>query len=388
MKDKQKLLIECMDRAVNNHEVAGVIALEIKDGKEIFFATSGYADIKNSIPMSRDTIFRLYSQTKPITAVAAMMLIEDGIIDLSEPVGKYINSFNDQTYLLKGKVHKVPADNKMRIRDLFNMTSGLVYPGTNTTSEVAVGRLMLDMEKKLGTDNMTTTMEFAEELGKIPLNFIPGSHFQYGTSADVLGAVIEKASGMTFGDFVRSRILEPLEMKDTDFFVPENKKSRLAKAYKLIKNNLTEYHGNNLVISNNGDINSFESGGAGLFSTIDDYANFGQMLMNEGVFNGKRLLSANSVKYLTSGKLTKAQQLDLMSWQGLEGYTYANLMRVLENPGQASLIANKGEYGWDGWLGAHFSNDPATRTTFIMLIQLYDYGTGPLTRKLKNIIFS
>lgn len=388
MRDKQKLIQECMDRAVENQEVAGVIALEIKDGKEIFFAKSGYADIKNNIPIGRDNIFRLYSQSKPITATAAMMLIEDGILDLGEPVGNYIESYNKQTYLSKDKVHKVPEENKMRIRELLNMTSGLVYPGLNTASEVEVGRLMNKMEKKLGSDKMMTTMEFADELGKIPLNFIPGSHFQYGTSADVLGAVIEKASGMSFGDFVRSRILEPLDMKDTDFYVPDSKKDRLVKAYRFTKGKLCKYSGDHLAIRNNGDPNPFESGGAGLFSTIDDYAHFGQMLLNGGTYEGKQLLTPNSVKYLTSGKLNGTQQLDLQKWQGLEGYTYGNLMRVLDDPRQASLIANKGEYGWDGWLGAHFSNDPETNTTFLMMVQRYDYGTGPLTRKLKNIIFS
>lgn len=388
MRDKQRLVQECMDRAVYKQEVAGVVALEIKEGKEVLFAKSGFADIKNGIPMSRDTIFRLYSQSKPITAAAAMVLVEDGILDLGEPVGDYIDSFNNQTYLSKGKVHKVPSDKKMRIRDLMNMTSGLVYPGINTPTEVAVGRLMTNMEKRLGTDKMMTTMEFADKIGRIPLNFIPGSHFQYGTSADVLGAVIEKASGMSFGDFVRARILDPLRMNDTDFYVPDSKKDRLAKAYRNVKGRLIEFHGDRLVIRNNGDINPFESGGAGLFSTVDDYARFAHMLINGGKFGNKRLLSENSVKFLTSGKLLPYQQLDLEKWQGLEGFTYGNLMRVLDDPSQATIIGNKGEYGWDGWLGAYFVNDPSTKTTFIMLVQRFDYGTGPLTRKLRNIIFS
>lgn len=388
MRDKQRLVQECIDRAVYKQEVAGVVALEIKEGKEVLFAKSGFADIKNGIPMSRDTIFRLYSQSKPITAAAAMVLVEDGILDLGEPVGDYIDSFNNQTYLSKGKVHKVPSDKKMRIRDLMNMTSGLVYPGINTPTEVAVGRLMTNMEKRLGTDKMMTTMEFADKIGRIPLNFIPGSHFQYGTSADVLGAVIEKASGMSFGDFVRARILDPLRMNDTDFYVPDSKKDRLAKAYRNVKGRLIEFHGDRLVIRNNGDINPFESGGAGLFSTVDDYARFAHMLINGGKFGNKRLLSESSVKFLTSGKLLPYQQLDLEKWQGLEGFTYGNLMRVLDDPSQATIIGNKGEYGWDGWLGAYFVNDPSTKTTFIMLVQRFDYGTGPLTRKLRNIIFS
>ncbi len=388
MRDKLKLIQECMYRAVYKQEVAGVVALEVKEGKEVLFAKSGFADIKNGIPISRDTIFRLYSQSKPITAAAAMMLVEDGIIDLGEPVGNYIDSFNNQTYLSKGKVHKVPVDKKMRIRDLMNMTSGLVYPGIGTPTEVSVGRLMNGMEKRLGTDKMMSTMEFAEKIGKIPLNFLPGSHFQYGTSADVLGAVIEKASGMTFGDFVRARILDPLRMKDTDFYVPDSKKDRLSKAYKNVKGRLVEYHGDRLVIRNDGGLNPFESGGAGLFSTVDDYARFGQMLLNNGKFGNKQILTPNSIKYLTSGRLNKDQQIDFDNWQGLEGFTYGNLMRVMDDPSQASIIGSKGEYGWDGWLGAYFVNDPSTKTTFIMLVQRFDYGTGPLTRKLRNIIFS
>ena len=388
MKTKKKLIQECMDNAVKTGEVAGVIALVIKDGKEQLFAGSGYADVKNNVPIARNTIFRLYSQSKPITAAAAMILVEEGIIDLGEPVGNYIESFKNQTYLSKGKVHKVPTENAMRIRDLLNMTSGLVYPGIGTSTEISVGRLMAGMEKKLGKDKMTTTMEFAEKIGKIPLNFIPGSHFQYGTSADVLGAVIEKASGISFGDFLRSRILIPLGMKDTDFYVPDEKKDCLAKAYKSVKGKLVEYHGDRLVIRNNGDYNPFESGGAGLFSTIDDYSHFAQMLMDGGIYKGKRILSKRTVEFLTSGKLSHDQQLDFDKWQNLEGFTYGNLMRVMEEPGRASLIGNKGEYGWDGWLGAHFANDPSTNTTFLMLIQRFDYGTGPLTRKLRNIVFS
>ena len=170
--------------------------------------------------------------------------------------------------------------------------------------------------------------------------------------------------------------------------VPDSKKDRLSKAYKNVKGRLVEYHGDRLVIRNDGGLNPFESGGAGLFSTVDDYARFGQMLLNNGKFGNKQILTPNSIKYLTSGRLNKDQQIDFDNWQGLEGFTYGNLMRVLDDPSQASIIGSKGEYGWDGWLGAYFVNDPSTKTTFIMLVQRFDYGTGPLTRKLRNIIFS
>ncbi len=386
MRDIAAILQRSMDRAVENKEIAGVSALVIQDGTEMYFAKSGYADIENSVPIERNTIFHLYSQTKPITATAVMLLVQDGIIDLCEPVGNFISSFNEQYYLENGKKVKVPADKKVRIVDLMNMTSGLVYPGMNTEAEVATGILMDNMVKRFDGDDMMSTLEFAEELGKIPLNFLPGSHFQYGTSADVLGAIIEKVTGQKLSEFLQARLFTPLEMVDTAFYVPEDKKSRLACVYQDKKGALVKYTGNHLGIKNNGDVNAFESGGAGLFSTLDDYSHFARMLMNGGLYKGKEILKESAVKFLTTGKLTEYQQKDLWNWRGLEGYTYGNLMRVLENPGEAVLIGNKGEYGWDGWLGTYFMNDPTTKTTFLMMVQKYDYGTGHVTRRLRNIV--
>ncbi len=386
MRDIESLLQKCMDRAVENNEVAGLSALVIQDGTEMYFAKSGYADVENKKPIERDTIFHLYSQSKPVTAAAVMLLVQDGIIDLCEPVGNFIDSFKDQYYIENGEKKKVPADKQMRLLDLMNMTSGLVYPGVNSEAEIATGVLMDELIGRFEDGNMMTTMEFAERLGKCPLNFIPGSHFQYGTSADVLGAVVEKVSGQKFSEFLKDNIFEPLEMEDTAFFVPEEKKSRLACAYKDEDGKLVKYTGNNLGIKNSGDLNLFESGGAGLFSTLDDYSHFARMLMDNGIYKGKEILKESAVRFLTSGKLTEYQQKDLWNWHGLEGHTYGNLMRVMERPEEAVLIGNKGEYGWDGWLGTYFMNDPSTKTTFLMMTQKFDHGTGFVTRRLRNII--
>jgi CubicO group peptidase (beta-lactamase class C family) len=415
MGEMQKLLQAAMDRAVENKELAGVSALVIKDGQEICFAKSGYADIAGGREMERDTIVHLYSQSKPITAAAAMLLVQDGIIDMNQPVGDFIDSFKKQEYFEDGIRRPVPEDKLLRISDLLNMTSGLCYPGATSETEVLSGYLFYDLIKRfercdtaedandyldapnLGlikespvdtTKGMMSTLEFAEEIGKIPLAFIPGSHFKYGTSADVLGAVIEKASGMPFGEFLKKRLFEPLDMKDTFFVVPEDKLSRMSKIYKSVHGELKEFHGNRLGVRSDGGENAFESGGAGLFSTLDDYAHFGQMLLNGGSYNGKEILRPRMVEYFINGSLTDAQQKDLENWHGLEGYTYGNLMRVLRDPSQAVIVGNKGEYGWDGWLGCFFMNDPATKTTFIMMTQRFDYGTGPVTRKLRNIIMN
>ncbi len=388
MRDKQKLIQEAMDRAVQNKEVAGVTLLVTQEGQEKYYAQSGYSDIAGGRPMDRDTIVHLYSQSKPVTAAATMLLMQDGIIDLNEPVSNFISSFKKQTCIIDGKVKRLPADRSVRIKDLLNMTSGLVYPGITTAAESATTVLFLEAGRRLFTNDQMTTLEFAEKIGTFPLQFIPGSSFQYGSSADVLGAVIEKVSGQKFGDFLKERIFDPLEMKDTGFYVPEEKKSRLSKVYELHSRKLREYNENHLIIRNDGGKNAFESGGAGLFSTLDDYTNFAQMLMNGGTYKGKEILTPETVRFMTNAALMDGPQRAFENWDGLEGYTYSNLMRILNEPEKAILMGNKGEYGWDGWLGAYFMNDPLSRTTIIMFTQMRDYGTGHLTRRLRNIIMS
>ncbi len=405
MRDKQKLIQAAMDKAVANKEVAGVNLLVIQDGKEIFYAQSGHANIDFDIPMNRDTICHLYSQSKPITAAAAMLLMQDGIFDLNEPVANFIDSFKEQTCIIDGKVQKLPDDRKVRIIDLLNMTSGLVYPGINTEAEKATSLLFVDAIKRLKypyenkpSDNRNdstaeknyqmTTMEFAQEIGKFPLQFIPGTQFQYGTSADVLGAVIEKATGQRFGEFLKERLFDPLEMVDTDFYVPEEKKSRLSQVYEVRNGEFKEFGGDHLIIRHDGNRNAFESGGAGLFSTLDDYSHFAQMLMNNGSYKGKEILTPETVRFMTQSAVMDGPQHAFDNWYGLEGHTYSNLMRIMTDPSKALIIGHKGEYGWDGWLGAYFMNDPEINTTLLMMTQMRDYGTGHLTRRLRNIVLS
>jgi CubicO group peptidase (beta-lactamase class C family) len=380
-----------MDRAVENKEVAGVNLLVIQDGQETFYAQSGHADIAAGIPMNRDTICHLYSQTKPITAAAAMLLVQDGILDLNEPVENFFDSFRDQTYVSHGKLCILPWDKKMRIYDLLNMTSGLTYPGENTPTEISTAYLFDDAVKRLESPDISkhmTTLEFAEAIGALPLQFVPGSNFQYGTSADVLGAVIEKVSGKRFGEFLKEKIFDPLDMKDTAFYVPEEKKSRLSKIYEVEDGEFREFKGNRLIIRNDGNKNPFESGGAGLFSTLDDYSHFAQMLLNGGTYKGEEIMTKETVRFMTTGALMEGPQHAFDNWHGLEGHTYSNLMRIMVKPEQALIIGHEGEYGWDGWLGAYFMNDPQVNTTLLMMTQMRDYGTGHLTRRLRNIVLS
>ena len=377
-----------MDRAIENKELAGLNFMVLQDGKEQLYAEAGFANVEEKKKFKRDTIVRLYSQSKPITVAAAMLLIQDGIIELYEPVGDYIESFRNQEIVEDGIRRPVRDDRPMFIKDLLDMTSGLVYPFVNSPAEIGTGDLYDEMIQRFSSDNMMSTMEFADRLGKLPLAFQPGDHFRYGTSADILGAVIEKASGKKLGEFMKERIFEPLNMKDTGFYVPDEKMDRYATAYHCGGSELKAYSGNNLGIRDDGKKNAFESGGAGLFSTIDDYANFARMLMNGGTFEGKEILTKRTVKFMTSPQLTDDQQKDMACWSTLGGFSYGNLMRIMKNPDKAGIMAGQGEYGWDGWLGPYFCNDPESRRTVLMLTQRVDYGTGPVTRKLRNIIFS
>ena len=195
---------------------------------------------------------------------------------------------------------------------------------------------------------------------------------------------------MRFGDFLKKEIFEPLGMNDTDFWVPAEKQDRLAKVYDCREGQPSvRYLDNNLGIQNDMAYRpAYEAGGAGLASTIDDYAKFTQMLLNGGTYNGVQILRPATVKFLGGHTLSAIQQAGFDNWIGLEGFSYGNLMRVLVDPTRAVTLGSKGEFGWDGWLGCYMEVVPEQNMTFLMMTQKKDAGTYTLSRKIRNIIFS
>lgn len=383
--DMTEKLQKTLDDAVTNSEIAGANLLILKNGKELLYTQSGYADIENKKAFERDTICRIYSMTKPITAAAVMILVERGLLELGKPLGDILPEFNNQTVWANNE--KVPARRNILVKELLNMTSGLPYPGPDAAGgEVAA--LFTEADKKLGTKDALSTMEIAKRIGKCGLSFHPGEKWMYGTSADVLGAVVEKISGMSYGEFLKKELFEPLEMTDTAFYVPKDKRHRLAEVYEAVEEGVRYFKTNNLGIRYEQDMPpAFESGGAGLVSAIDDYAKFATMLIHSGSINGKQLLSPGTVRYLTSGKLLPWQQDSLWrSWEGMAGFGYSNLMRIMEEPGMAHYNTWKGEYGWDGWLGTYFCNSPQNGVTILLFCQRKDAGTLEVTKKIRNII--
>lgn len=386
-RETEKRVRELMDQAVEQGSTAGILLCVRQNGREILYEEAGWADMERKIPIRQDTIFRLYSMTKPITAAAAMILMEQGRLDLGENVSEYLPEF-ERAYIETENGRR--AAEPVMVHQLLQMTSGLGYGSLESSADRKALEYLESCMAGAEAGHPVSTREFAEGIAGLPLLFAPGASWKYGFSADVLGAVIEAASGMPFGKFLEENIFTPLGMKDTGFWVPQEKQNRLASVYETGEDgNLRLYTGNHLMISNTMEAPpAFESGGAGLVSTVGDYARFAQMLMNRGTFEGHRILKPETARFLTSGGLTASQQQAFEMWRGLEGYSYSHFMRVMTWPERASLIGYKGEYGWDGWLGCYFANIPVRGMTILVMQQKKEAGTGSLIRRLRNVILS
>ena len=381
-----------IEEYTSSKQVAGVNVLLYKDNKEIGYWESGFADVNAQKKYSRDTICRMYSMSKTVTAVAAYKLIEQGKLDLGQQLKDILPEFAEITVCCDtgpvGTPH--PATRPILIQDLLNMTSGYGYGAYwegSTYGEHQTSKLIDELNADVAGQNKITTQEFARRIAKIPLNFEPGTDYQYGYSADILGAVIEKISGKKFSEFLKENIFDPVGMEDTAFYVPQSKQPRLSKIYRT---GLEEFTGCNLGIGYKMENPpAFESGGAGLCSTIDDYMKFGLMLLNKGNLDGARILQSATVDFMTTATLRDdLQQKFNQKMEHLSGYTYCNLLRIATEPGKCKALTTKGEYGWDGWLGPYLGIDPANKLVVVMTMQKVDAGTWDLTRKIKNIIYS
>lgn len=378
---KEKLQ-ECLNQAVANREAAGLSVLVRKAGEDLCFAKAGMADIASGKPVERDSIFRLYSQSKPITAAAAMILADRGLLDLQTEVDRYLPGFRNPRVLAPDG-RTVNAVRAPWILELLGMTAGLSYPDVDTAGQYAARVFDADQDEIRQGGGMDT-VAFCNRLGEQPLAFAPGTGWRYSTCADVLGAVIEVISGKRFGQFLQEEIFDPLGMKDTGFWVPEEKRNRLVTCYRRTENDLEPFGGLHLAVGQYDRPPAFESGGAGLVSTLDDYAAFGEMLMNGGIYRNRRILSRAAVNYMTAPQLS--DQIQGQMWDSLGGYNYSCLMRICDRPGACPLFAEYGEYGWDGWLGTYFINLPQEKITFLLYQNTTDTGTAAVTRKCRNLL--
>jgi len=354
-----------MASLVDQGRVAGVVTMVARHGKVIEFEATGKRDIAANLPMQKDSIFRIYSMTKPITGVAMMMLFEEGKWQLNDPVAKYIPEFADlKVYgtdangnvALKDQVHPVT------MRELMSHTGGFTY---GYFSNTPVDKLQREADI-LNVNN--TLEEMIKRVAKLPLNAQPGSEWHYSISVDIQGYIVQKLSGMPFEEFLEKRIFKPLNMVDTGFYVPADKLKRLAEFYSYGKDGRLEVVRGGL----NHDFSAkpaLSSGGGGLVSTAADYMRFCQMLLNGGKLDGVRLISPRSVELMRTNVLPPGMQTP---WSG-EGFGLD--FGVYTDVVAAGGYYGKGTYYWGGAAGTWFWIDPTDELIVIGMIQQVA-GTG------------
>jgi CubicO group peptidase (beta-lactamase class C family) len=339
-------------------ELPGVVTMVARKGKVVHFEAVGKRELEGGSPMRKDTIFRIYSMTKPVTGVAMMILFEQGKWQLNDPVAKHIPEFADLKVAkvdpATGAVSTVPADHPMTMRELMSHSGGLTYGFFGGT---AVDRQYVE-QKVFDLDQPMQAM--IEKLAKVPLLFQPGERWHYSLAVDVQGYLVEKLSGQPFPEFLEQHIFGPLKMVDTAFYVPPQKMDRLAEFYFRGNDGETVKHPG---VADYSKPPVFPSGGGGLVSTASDYMRFCQMLLNGGVLDGQRILSPLSVKLMRTNMLPeKAPTLAPGVGFGLD-------FAVVEDPAAAGGYAGAGTYFWGGYAGTWFWIDPVYELIFVGMIQ-------------------
>jgi CubicO group peptidase (beta-lactamase class C family) len=370
--DRLGRLDRLLQAYVDENRIAGAVALVLIDGRPVFDRSVGWSDKEAGRRMTSDTIFRIASQTKAITSVAALSLMEEGKIGLADPVSRFIPAFANTTVSVRnGAVAEiVPAKRPITIRDLLTHTSGISY-GTQPDISAAYEARALGPAAGLGwytADKHEPVCTTMETLASLPFVAQPGEAWVYGYSTDVLGCVIERASGMPLDEFVRTRITAPLGMKDTHFFLPVEQRERLAAVYASVGDGRIVRapegaRGQGAYVD--GPRRSF-SGGAGLLSTARDYARFLEMIRQGGALDGVRIVSPRTVKLMTTNQVG-----NLHSTTGLGfGLGFETTDRY-----GANGMDSEGAYGWGGTYGTMYRVDPEARLVMLLMIQLLPNGT-------------
>ncbi len=370
---------------IDSKRIAGAVTLVVRHGKVAWFKAQGMADREAAKAMPTDAMFRICSMTKPITSVAVMMLYEEGKFLLDDPVSKYLPEFKNPRVLVKpasGEPYTIPATKEITIRDLLRHTSGITYQWNGDLgplyekANVPSGLLQYD----------GTIADGVKQLAAQPLLFNPGDRFEYSLGVDVLGRLVEVLSGKPLDEFFRTRIFEPLGMKDTYFFPPENKLNRLATAYTYYPDKGlnrfpdTPIREGSFVYSadypSRGPKKLF-SGGAGLVSTAMDYARFCQMMLDEGKIGSTRLLSRKSVELMTHDQLGRiSSDMGFGLGFGIDGAK-----------GPLQELGSVGSFDWGGFFYTTFSIDPKEQMIVIFMAQLHPTGDLTLDKQVHELAY-
>ncbi len=369
---------EMIQRAIDADRISGAVTVVARRGHVAHFEAHGLMDIEANAPMQKDTIFPIASMTKPVTGVAILMLVEEGKVRLSDPVSRFIPEFRDTKVAMsrtdaaggEGAIYTVPADREVTVHDLITHTSGLVSGGAGSE---AAGRIA-------PRDTTGTVADWTAALGAAPLDFQPGTRWAYSGLAgiDTLGRIVEVASGLTFDEFLRQRIFEPLGMKDTAFNVPDDRKSRVVTLYGRTPDGLALRAVPEWVATT-----TLHGGGGGLWSTAGDYLQFAQMLVNRGELNGARLLGPRTVDLMAANHVG-----DLYEKAGRTGGAPGKgfgltVDVVLDNATARGDHRSTGSFGWSGAFGTTYWVDPKEEMTAILMVQT---PGGPLRADFQNAV--
>jgi CubicO group peptidase (beta-lactamase class C family) len=376
---------EVLKTYIDKRQIAGGVVGIARQGKVVYLKSFGQMDVDGGTPMRDDAIFRIASMTKPITSVAVMMLHEEGKLLLTDPVSRYIPEFKDPKVAVlndpkdpKAGYTTVPAKREITILDLLNHTSGISY---RFWGKVPFAKLYEDAGVSDGlTPTQGTIGEAAKRIASVPLANHPGEHWEYGLNTDVLGYVVEVVSGMPFDAFLKTRIFEPLGMKDTQFYISPAQRPRLVSLYLpnpqggLVKAAETETRWGDLVFSPGvpyAQTRTYFSGGGGLSSTAGDYLRFTQMLLNGGELDGKRILGPKSVELMAGNHIGRISLWDYFSPAAIGhlGDKFGLGFGVKSEAGQNEL-GSVGEYMWAGIFNTRFWIDPKEKMSIVVLGQL------------------
>lgn len=370
-----------MQAFVDSARTAGIAVMVARDGRIVKTGTYGWADREARQSLELDALFRIASQTKALTSVAAMILVEEGELRLEDPVHRWVPSF--ETSSVVGDEGAVPARRPITVHHLLTQTAGLSYGNEPAIREsyraaglgpaAGFGWYFADKDEPI-----CTTMD---RLGELPLVAHPGERFVYGYATDLLGCVVERASGRSLDEFLRERILRPLGMNDTYFFVPPDQRARLTTVYAAGERGLERApqgaRGQGSYVE--GPRASY-SGGAGLVSTIGDYARFLQMLLNEGELDGVRLLSPHTVRLMATDHLDDVY--------GRPGLGFGLGFEVLEDPGLAGHYGAPGAYRWGGAYATSYWVDPAERLVALIMTQTMPSGRLDAAERFLTLVYS
>jgi CubicO group peptidase (beta-lactamase class C family) len=380
-------LTRVMEEYTRTRQVAGTVTLVARAGRTVYFEAAGLRDIEKNVPMTRDTIFRIASQSKAITSVGVMMLVEDGRLLLTDQVSKYLPAFATTTVRstsLGPSLNIVPARRQITIRDLLTHTAGVSYGGEEELQELYA---KAGLTQWYFADKPQPIGVLIDKLATLPFAAQPGERFVYGYSTDILGAVIEKVSGMPLDKYLASRIFEPLKMIDTHFFLPAGKAPRLATVYSRLAGEPVQRAPETSTAPLGGGLGQGHyadgprvafSGGAGLLSTASDYARFLQMLLNKGELDAVRLLSPKTIELMTVNHIG--------SLYTAAGRGFGLGFETVDDLGRSGRYGSEGEFSWGGAYFSRYWVDPREQLVVVFMTQLIPSGGSDLQEKLRVLV--